>query len=116
LCDGKNPLSDGETARVYCRNGRAACARGVDGEIWVCLLEKAFAKYCGSYSALSGGYPTLALMALTGKPSYQYMFGRHLGAPAAYELDFCSAHCRQVLISVAPLSSRSNSMRSRWLD
>lgn len=85
----------------------------MDGEIWVCLLEKAFAKYCGSYSALSGGYPTLALMALTGKPSYQYMFGRQLGAPAAYELDFCSAHCRQVGTSVAPPSRCSNPTRSQ---
>lgn len=78
------------------KDGSPACAKGVEGEFWVCLLEKAFAKYVGSYSALSGGYPTLALMALTGKPAYQYMFGRALGAPAAYELDFCSAHCRQV--------------------
>lgn len=84
----------------------------MDGEIWVCLLEKAFAKYCGSYSALSGGYPTLALMALTGKPSYQYMFGRQLGAAAAYELDFCSAHCRQVG-NPSPVSLRLRGVPTR---
>lgn len=91
----------------------------MDGEIWVCLLEKAFAKYCGSYSALSGGYPTLALMALTGKPSYQYMFGRQLGAAAAYELDFCSAHCRQVgnrrLCRSAFQAFKPDSVGLRWL-
>eukprot|EP00930_Biecheleria_cincta_P064007 TRINITY_DN49564_c0_g1_i1.p1 TRINITY_DN49564_c0_g1~~TRINITY_DN49564_c0_g1_i1.p1 ORF type:complete len:483 (+),score=76.74 TRINITY_DN49564_c0_g1_i1:122-1450(+) len=41
-----------------------------DGEeIWAALLEKAFAKYCGSYGMLSGGQPAWALQALTGEVS-----------------------------------------------
>ena len=62
---------------------------------------------------------TLALMALTGKPSYQYMFGRQLGAAAAYELDFCSAHCRQVgnrrLCRSAFQAFKPDSVGLRWL-
>lgn len=34
-------------------------------EAWVLLLEKAMAKFKGSYSALDGGFPLWALEALT---------------------------------------------------
>ncbi|CAE7309837.1 CAPN1 [Symbiodinium natans] len=36
-------------------------------EVWVQLLEKAFAKYCGSYGALSGGNAGFAFQVLTGE-------------------------------------------------
>ena len=36
------------------------------GELWPCLLEKAFAALWGSYEHLDGGTPLLALTALTG--------------------------------------------------
>ena len=39
-------------------------------EIWVALLEKAFAKLCGSYGALDGGQTAWALNALTGDPVF----------------------------------------------
>ena len=35
-------------------------------EMWVLLLEKAFAKFCGSYSELSGGHAMWAMQAITG--------------------------------------------------
>ena len=35
-------------------------------EIWPMLVEKAFAKFCGSYQALHYGYPAAAMEALTG--------------------------------------------------
>jgi len=39
-----------------------------DGEeIWALLLEKAFAKFCGTYGALSGGMPSFAFQAMTGQ-------------------------------------------------
>ena len=34
--------------------------------MWVLLLEKAFAKFCGSYSELSGGHAMWAMQAITG--------------------------------------------------
>ena len=36
------------------------------GEIWPCLLEKAFAKYSGGYDNINGGNPAFSLAALTG--------------------------------------------------
>ena len=41
-------------------------------EIWVCLLEKAWAKVNGSYSNIIGGYPSEALEFLTGFSSLSY--------------------------------------------
>ena len=35
-------------------------------EMWAVILEKAFAKWCGSYAALSGGFGVWAWEALTG--------------------------------------------------
>jgi hypothetical protein len=40
----------------------------------VLLLEKAFAKYCGSYAAIAAGKPFEALIDLTGAPWYEFRF------------------------------------------
>lgn len=47
---------------------RPVFAEPLGEEIWVALLEKAFAKFCGSYGALSGGGVAFAFQVLTGKP------------------------------------------------
>lgn len=54
--------------------GMPAFAQSLSGELWPCLLEKVFAKWMGSYSALSEGWPALALEALTGTDSVLYRF------------------------------------------
>ena len=41
-------------------------AKPHDNEIYILLIEKAFAKLAGSYNKLSGGYPVLGWMILTG--------------------------------------------------
>ena len=40
-------------------------------DLWVVLLEKAFAKYCGGYDKLDGGTMSWALNALTGDPVFR---------------------------------------------
>eukprot|EP00928_Gymnodinium_smaydae_P000200 TRINITY_DN10073_c0_g1_i1.p1 TRINITY_DN10073_c0_g1~~TRINITY_DN10073_c0_g1_i1.p1 ORF type:complete len:755 (+),score=103.33 TRINITY_DN10073_c0_g1_i1:109-2373(+) len=47
-------------------------ARSHTGEMWVLLLEKAFAKMYGSYAQLDGGQMHWALSAITGNPSVQF--------------------------------------------
>ena len=44
-------------------------SRSSEGELWVMLVEKAFAKLHGSYQALGGGLARDALMDLTGCPT-----------------------------------------------
>lgn len=61
--------------QIPCRpRGGPAFAQSVEGEMWVPLLEKAYAKYVGSYEKLSGGWPALALEAMTGSKSALYSF------------------------------------------
>ncbi len=51
-------------------DGRDAYAQRQDPkELWVVVIEKAFASWKGGYGALDGGVPTDALTALTGRPS-----------------------------------------------
>eukprot|EP00746_Dinoflagellata_sp_MGD_P009165 gnl/MRDRNA2_/MRDRNA2_118517_c0_seq1.p1 gnl/MRDRNA2_/MRDRNA2_118517_c0~~gnl/MRDRNA2_/MRDRNA2_118517_c0_seq1.p1 ORF type:complete len:808 (-),score=156.28 gnl/MRDRNA2_/MRDRNA2_118517_c0_seq1:3-2426(-) len=53
--------------RLPCSYGNAAYVKiTYDGEIWPCLLEKAFAKYCGGYNELIGGTSAFAFGAMTG--------------------------------------------------
>ena len=52
-----------------CRpNGGPLYARGHDNELWVLLLEKAYAKLCGSYAALKSGWAYEAMIDLLGAP------------------------------------------------
>ena len=41
-------------------------------ELWVMLLEKAYAKYYGSFADIIGGFGEDAFRDLTGYPSYRY--------------------------------------------
>ena len=47
-------------------------SRSRRGELWVMLLEKAFAKYNGSYAAIRNGWSYEAMMDLTGAPFKEF--------------------------------------------
>ena len=55
---------------VWSVTGGPCFARAKGEELWVMILEKAYAKACGRYSDLNGGDPGDALTDLTGFPYY----------------------------------------------
>eukprot|EP00951_Prasinocladus_malaysianus_P045058 scaffold592946_cov48-Prasinocladus_malaysianus.AAC.1 len=58
-------------SRIPCKKstGQPLFAEPSNAECWVMLLEKAFAKFCGSYAALDGGQSLWGLQAMTGVSS-----------------------------------------------
>lgn len=54
--------------------GGALYSRAHGPELWVLLLEKAFAKYCGSFEAIKAGWAYEAMMDLTGAPYEIFRF------------------------------------------
>ena len=54
---------------IPCVNGKPVFSRNKGNELWVLLLEKAYAKISGSYAGLEGGVPYRSMNDLTGMPS-----------------------------------------------
>ncbi len=63
------------------RNGQyvPVSAKNSGSEAWVLLLEKAFAKYMGSYAAIEGGFSTAGLRCLAGDVQYAACFAPQVG-------------------------------------
>ncbi|KAL4468366.1 hypothetical protein ABPG72_012260 [Tetrahymena utriculariae] len=53
---------------IPCKKKQPAFTRSNGNELWVLLLEKAYAKAYGSYYKIEGGNPAVALRDLTGAP------------------------------------------------
>jgi hypothetical protein len=51
------------------KNGRPVFARSRDAELWVNILEKAWAKLHGNFQRVEGGLPCHAASHMTGVPS-----------------------------------------------
>ena len=51
------------------------------GEIWVMLLEKAWAKLVGTYKKQESGFPHFALAHLTGAPTDRYQHEKVIKEP-----------------------------------
>ena len=66
--------------------------RDLPKEVWLALLEKAFATLAGGYPGLSGGHPSAAFEALTGDPVHVFAFDDSKGRWQQLELpgDICS--------------------------
>lgn len=60
--------------RIPCDEaGKPAFARNHDdGVYWASIVEKAYAKFCGSYQAMQGGTVTQGLEDLTGGIGYKF--------------------------------------------
>lgn len=57
-------------------------------EMWVLLLEKAFAKFCGNYGCLDGGHTLWAMQAMTGCYCSRFEFERSADADKnEYEIE-----------------------------
>ena len=81
VIDDMIPVNCGSTTPIFARpNGK---------ELWVALLEKAFAKFAGDYNALDGGYPLWGLQALTGDEvsAWKLESGRWRGLEIRYNKD-----------------------------
>ena len=58
---------------IPCLNGRPCFSRANGNELWVIIMEKAWAKAHGSYERIEAGLCVNVMRDLTGAPSYSYM-------------------------------------------
>ena len=83
-----------------------------ENELWTCLLEKAVAKFVQSYHRLDGGFESVALEMLTGKPSLcisMSVIPNGMHRPFTYEcgkLPFTARH--------ATVRMRTESFDAQW--
>ena len=76
--DDRIPVKSGTTTPIF--------AKPHGEELWVALLEKAFAKFVGSYAKLDGGFAIWGLQAMTGDKVANWMLED--GVWKAYEIRY----------------------------
>lgn len=57
---------------IPCKYGQPAFTKGHGNELWVLLLEKAFAKIHGSYERIESGSSDIAMRDLSGAPASSF--------------------------------------------
>jgi len=84
-----------------------AFSRSVEKEIWVLLLEKAWAKIHGSYQRIEAGTTGEALPALTGAPT-EFQFHEEVTDENLLWKKLFNADQKKYVIATAVASSFSN--------
>ncbi|CAE7223728.1 sol [Symbiodinium sp. CCMP2592] len=79
-------------------------------QLWASIIEKAFAKACGSYEALVGGQPSEALAVLTGWPCMVISFGRKDFDADLMWASLCSSYSAGFLLTCS--TGRGEELRS----
>ena len=67
-------------------NGKPAFATSKDGELWVSILEKAWAKLHGTYARTEGGLPCFAASHIMGVPSESHQHDSIENAEEFYDM------------------------------
>jgi len=79
-------------------------------QLWASLIEKAFAKACGSYEAIRGGEASEALEMLTGWPCTMVVLGRPGFDPEMLWATLCSSRDAAFLMTCSTKSVHSRSL------
>jgi len=79
-------------------------------QLWASLIEKAFAKACGSYEALVGGEASEALSMFTGWPCTMIIFERRDFDPDVLWATLCSARDADFLMTCSTKEAKSSSL------
>lgn len=87
-----------------------AFSKGKDQELWVLLLEKAYAKLYGSYHNIVSGQTTVAFRDLTGAPGEYYNFKKDTNPKEVYP-KILSWHKSGYLLAAATPKANGNSDR-----
>lgn len=66
---------------------RPVFAKPKGNELWVLLLEKAFAKFVGSYGRLDGGHTMWAFQAMTGNECLRFEYDKTVAKEQAVDED-----------------------------
>jgi len=81
-------------------------------QIWASIIEKAFAKTCGSYEAIRGGEAGEALEMLTGWPCTMIIFGRPEFDPDIFWATLCSSRDAGFLMTCSTKTVRAMSLET----
>ena len=81
---------------IPCKDLRPAFSTSGDDEIWVIILEKAWAKLHGTYQRIDGGHTYQTLRDLTGAPSFEFDIKKELNEENGLRNDLMIKLCEKI--------------------